>query len=346
MVAPFLFLAGCGRDEVRVYPAPKDPPLAVAPADPHRMMGAGAGAAEPKPILWTVPPGWADKGASGMRAGSFTVQGTNSQAADISVIAMQTWNGQELDNVNRWRAQVGLQRITAEELPKNTTPVQIAGTEAPMFEMAGTPLDGSKPTRILVAVLPLPDVAWYFKMSGDDALVAEHKAAFVTFLASVHFGAAAPAGSPAPAPADSAGRPDADGGKPKWTVPAGWQEQVPGRMQTARFTAPGPNATQAETTFTVLSGTGGGMLPNVNRWRNQLGLPPVDEAGLAKMAGSLDLKAGTATVVDMTAETKQNRIVAAIVARGDATWFFRLSGPDAAVEAHKAEFLKFVQSAQ
>lgn len=331
-----LVLTACSRDEVRVYQAAKETPPALPPAqgNPH-----GMGAPERKAVAWTVPQGWTDKGASGMRAGSFGVTGTNGQAADVSVIAMQTWSGQELDNVNRWRAQVGLQRITAEELPQNTTTIPVAGLNASLFDMAGTPFDGDKPTRILVAVLPLPQVAYYFKMSGDDALVAAQKNTFVEFLKSVHFGAPE---TPAVAASADDGPEEA---LPKWEVPQGWQKQTPGRMQAARFTAAGPNNAAAEVTFSTLGGTGGGLLANVNRWRKQLALPPLDEAGLAKATASLDMKSGTGTVVDMTAENKQNRIVAAVVPHGDATWFFRLSGPDAAVEAQKAAFLRFVQTA-
>ena len=177
-----LVSAGCGQDPVRVYQAPKDPrpTLPAGPSDSRPMAEAARTA-----IAWTVPQGWTDKGASGMRAGSFAVAGPNNQKADVSVIAMQTWSGQEVDNVNRWRAQVGLARITPEELPQHTTRIRMAGTEAPLFEMAGTSLDTSKPSRILAAVLPLPRTAYYFKMSGDDALVAAQKATFVGFLQSV-----------------------------------------------------------------------------------------------------------------------------------------------------------------
>lgn len=331
-------LVGCGREGVRVYEAPKDPAPSIAqPTTPS------SPPSPPAQIAWNVPASWTDRGASGMRAGSFAVTNAAGESADISVIAMSTWAGQELQNVNRWRAQVGLQPLSAAELAQHTATVKIAGTDAPLFELAGTPLDGDKPTRILAAVLPLPQVAWYFKMTGDDALVAAQKAAFIHYLESVHFGApvAAATATPAPPPVDGHSHSD----HPQWTVPADWKETPPGRMQAARFVA-GEAGDQVEITFTVLAGTGGGVLPNVNRWRSQLKLAPIDDATLAKTAEALDAKAGTATVVDMTADDKSNRIVAAVVVRDADTWFFRLSGPDGPVGTHKPAFVHFVQSAQ
>ncbi|MBN2507557.1 MAG: hypothetical protein JXQ71_12770 [Verrucomicrobia bacterium] len=179
-------LAGCDGDDVRVYRAPKDPAPHAASADPSSASQPPRQPASPSPQLaWTAPPGWIDKGAGGMRAGSFAIHGTNQQTAEVSVIAMQTWTGQELGNVNRWRGQVGLPRLRAEQLPQHTAAVTIAGIQAPLFDMVGPAPGSGKPTRILVAVLPLAHVAWYFKMTGDDGLVAGQKAAFTAFLESV-----------------------------------------------------------------------------------------------------------------------------------------------------------------
>ncbi len=336
-----LLLAGCGRDEVRVQQVPKERALSFAQdASAPQSTAASPG------ISWTVPQGWTDQGASGMRAGSFAATGPNGDKVDISVIALQSWTGQELGNVNRWRGQVGLAPISDAELPKETTQLQIAGHPAFLFDMAGTPPGDQKSTRIIVAVLPLPAVAWYFKMTGADAPVAEQKPAFLEFLKSVTFGQGAAPGNMASAPPETAMGEGSAANLPQWTVPENWKQEAPKQMQEARFSAPGPDNTEAEVSFAVLGGTGGGVLANVNRWRRQLGMEPVDQAGLGKITAALDVPAGIATLVDMTAEAKQTRIVAAIVPRGNATWFFRLSGPSSAVETQKAAFVKFVKSAQ
>jgi hypothetical protein len=64
-----------------------------------------------------------------------------------------------------------------------------------------------------------------------------------------------------------------------WDAPAGWTEQPPqGSMRLANLTF-GPDGS-GECYFGVLGGAGGGLLANVNRWRGQMGLEPVDEAAV------------------------------------------------------------------
>jgi len=346
VAASALGLIGCGRDEVRAYRVPKETPSAV----PHAVESTQA----PEPMIptWTVPAGWTDRGASGIRVGSFAVGTAGGPSTDVSVIPLSSWSGRELENVNRWRAQAGLASVKAEELPQQVTLVEIGGDPGQLYEFAGRSADADQPRRILAAVLPLPGMAWFFKMTGDDALVLEQKPAFVAFLKSVKRGGpgaaaadAQPTSTPPAAPAnDFLGRPEA--AKPAWTVPAGWKEEVPASVQLARFSTANPDGSKAEVTVTVLGGEGGGALANVNRWRAQLGLPPLDEAGLAKLATSIETSAGAATVVDLVADSKEKRIVAALAAREGRTWFYRLSGSDAAVAAQKETFLKFVQSAR
>ena len=53
-----------------------------------------------------------------MRAASFRVAGKDGKQADVSVIPLPDPAGSDLDNVNRWRGQVGLPGVSEEELAK------------------------------------------------------------------------------------------------------------------------------------------------------------------------------------------------------------------------------------
>jgi len=92
------------------------------------------------------------------------------------------------------------------------------------------------------------------------------------------------------------------------------------------------------------------LLSNVNRWRGQIGLGPVDESDLAKLTMSMDVTGGQATLVDLTGTDPQNgqptRLVAAIVPMGDQTWFYKLIGDEKVVSREKDAFTKFVQTAR
>jgi hypothetical protein len=98
-----------------------------------------------------------------------------------------------------------------------------------------------------------------------------------------------------------------------------------------------------------LSGNGGGVLPNVNRWRGQIGLDPVDEIGLAKLTTMVAVAGGQATFVDMTGKDmsgQDTRLIAAMVPMGDQTWFYKLKGDEKVVADQKDAFTKFVQTAR
>jgi hypothetical protein len=125
----------------------------------------------------------------------------------------------------------------------------------------------------------------------------------------------------------------------RWNAPSEWKSQAPGPMQDAKFIAADGKAT---ITISIFEGSTGGVLANVNRWRTQLGLPPVDEAGLASLITNLDSGEAGAKLVDMTGS--KQRMVGAIVPRGSKTWFFKLTGDPAAVGAEKERFLGFIKS--
>lgn len=130
-----------------------------------------------------------------------------------------------------------------------------------------------------------------------------------------------------------------------WTLPAGWTQELVGGMRYATLRPPGSVPGKLDVSVVVLPGPAGGELANVNRWRNQIGLPPIDEAGLAKSRAVVRTKAGPLHVYDFTSEGQpRNRVVAGLTsARGD-TWFVKVTGDAAAVGAARADFMKLLGS--
>jgi hypothetical protein len=337
-----LVLAGCERESIRVYQAPKE-------TAPQRQAMSTPFESRVPQIHWKLPAGWQELPAGQMRVGQFAVSGQGEQKAEVTIIPLPGLAGGDLDNVNRWRAQVGLPPVKAEELPKLVEDVQVGGQAgSQLYDFVGTPYDRSETNRLLVAVFRAEGTAWFFKMLGDSALVAAQKPAFVEFLKNVTFEQGAPhppiaAAAPPDAPSPPGGG-DGGSGKPTWTVPAGWQEQAPGPMQTAKFSAPDPAGGKAEITVVVLPGDAGGTLANVNRWRGQIGLAPVGEAELNQLLTPFEVAGAQAVHLDMTAEGAKRRLVAAVVSRGGNTWFYKLVGDEAVVGKQKEAFLQFVRN--
>lgn len=141
----------------------------------------------------------------------------------------------------------------------------------------------------------------------------------------------------------SAGKPASQGAL-KWSLPKGWSETPGEGMRFASFKAPIPG--RLETTVVVLPGPAGGELANVNRWRNQIQLGPIDEPALAAARQVIRTKAGAVNVYDFTSEgPAKSRMVAGLIATPDGnTWFLKMTGDADAVAKAKPDFMSILGS--
>ncbi|HXA44288.1 MAG TPA: hypothetical protein VNZ25_02180 [Candidatus Angelobacter sp.] len=322
----------------------------VCPVADQSSLNAPA-AATSYPITWKTPAGWTEVPATEMRVASFKVN-QNGQQAEISVVPLGGMAGGDPANVNRWRGQVGLPALTPDALQKTLEFIQIDGQPAALFDVAGTNPGSGDVSRIIAAIQHRDDSTWFFKMTGDGGLVAKQKAAFRELLKSITFSAIAPVLAQMPATLPP-GHPDISGsanspanpaapisheGQPAWQVPSGWQEIACGQFLVAKFLLSG-----AAVNVSRSAGDGGGLAANVNRWRGQIGLPPVDNiSGLP-----ISVKNGIAVQVDLTGASAQTgqpaRVVGVQVAQPGQTWFYKLMGDPAVVAGQKDAFIHFVQ---
>ncbi|HZE95807.1 MAG TPA: hypothetical protein VE981_02155 [Planctomycetota bacterium] len=132
--------------------------------------------------------------------------------------------------------------------------------------------------RILGAVAPTPGATWFFKVAAPSDRLDFVKPEVIALFRSLRV----------------------EDGQLRWTPPQGWTEEKasPQREATLKFGAQEP---RLELAVTRLAGDGGGMLANLNRWRGQLGLEGVGEAGLPK---KLDGAATDVYIVDMVGPTR------------------------------------------
>jgi hypothetical protein len=287
---------------------------------------------------------------------SFSIKGENGKQADLGIIPLPGGAGGDFANVNRWRSQLGLEAVAAEEMKKLAQSIEIAGQPGELYEMSGKASGSDEPTRILGAIQHREGMAWFFKMTGEDQLVAQQKAAFIQFLKSLKLAAPQVAGLPpshppiggSSAPAQATTAAPSNEGKPNWQVPAGWREVPGGQFLVAKFNLAGEGNAQAAVNVSRSTGDGGGLLANVNRWRQQLGLSSLSEAELATSVTSVEVAGGKATLVDMRgtdARTAQPaRVIGAVVSRSGQTWFYKLMGDSKLVGNQKEAFTQFVQS--
>ncbi len=354
-LAALLAFASCNRsdNQITVYRIPKETP------PPAMLQKAAPDGAAPPAVNWTAPAGWAEQPPSGFRKGSYIVTGSDGKKADVSVISFPEAAGGLLANVNRWRDQLKLAPIT--DVVQAGTPIEVAGRDMFFVELVSEqPLspDGSK-SRILGGIFPAGAETWFFKMIGPDALVASQREAFKQFLKSVHpsEGEVASAPGRAPMSANSGGEntnapnpppiEPAQSAPLQYTLPPGWEKKPLSPMRLASFKAAGPNGKETDISIVTLPGIAGGDLANVNRWRGQVQLAPIDEDTLAKTAEHVKANGHDFLLVDLASEQPINgekqRILAAIMDENERAWFIKMTGEDTAVASQKNAFTDFLR---
>lgn len=131
-----------------------------------------------------------------------------------------------------------------------------------------------------------------------------------------------------------------------WTAPATWQPKPLGAMRKGSFTVVGEAGASADLSITAFPGAVGGDLANINRWRGQVTLPPINEADLPTATIRFTANGLAFSVVDLASADPANpqRILGGMTPYQGAMWFFKLTGPDALVASAKPAFLEFLQT--
>jgi hypothetical protein len=128
-----------------------------------------------------------------------------------------------------------------------------------------------------------------------------------------------------------------------WTLPKGWTETGASAMRYA--TLKPPLEGKIDVSVVVLPGPAGGELANVNRWRNQIGLPPIDEAALGAARKATRSNAGPVSVYDFTSDGQtKSRMIAGLLSVGGSTWFVKMVGDAGPVGAAKPDFTRLLES--
>ncbi len=259
-------------------------------------------------VKWATPDGWRELPATGMRYATFQI-GSKDEPAELTITSLGSEASPILPNVNRWRGQIGLPPLNEVQLAENSEQREIAGVTATLVDFTGH--------------------------------------------AESH-GAATPPFAKTPAPTKRKTPPatasSSAGAKPPITfaAPQGWKELPKGGpMRVAAFEATSGDQ-RAETTVIPLGGGAGGVLQNVNRWRDQIGLGPIDDATLESELRHINVAGRAAPYVVLvgpeSAGEKRQSILAVMLERDDRTWFFKMTGSAPLVADQRPAFEEFVRS--
>lgn len=127
-----------------------------------------------------------------------------------------------------------------------------------------------------------------------------------------------------------------------WSLPDGWSEETGTGMRIATLRP--ARHPSIEITIIALEGTAGGELANVNRWREQIGLPPVNAAALGSTRKKIVSKAGEVIVHELLSPSGSGIIAVTVAPSGGYTWFLKMAGDTPSLTFVRESFLRWVGS--
>ncbi len=136
----------------------------------------------------------------------------------------------------------------------------------------------------------------------------------------------------------------------EFEIPTGWTEKEHSSMILMAFQAGSPPEVMADMSVSVFPGDVGGQLANINRWRGQVGLGPVDPVAAKDFVTELEISGLSAWQVSFTGPVSASkvgepvRMVVSAVFQDGKTWFFKLVGTESAVADELANYNAFISS--
>jgi len=128
-----------------------------------------------------------------------------------------------------------------------------------------------------------------------------------------------------------------------YSVPEGWEEFPPQSVRKANFRVSDESGS-AEIAVTVFPGDVGGKLANINRWRGQIGLDPIDLQGMRQVVRPVVISKHSGMLVSLPGP--EQSILGGILDFHGSTWFFKMQGAKGTVTAQEEAMGAFLSSIQ
>ena len=130
-------------------------------------------------LKWNLPEGWVDTGKkSSMRLATLGVK--DKKDVEISVTRVPGDVGGELANVNRWRRQMGLAPVKAEDLQKEFEVIETKVGKAKLVDL------NSGDKQMVAVMLPYKENTYFFKMMGSKESIGSQKENLVKLIKSLN----------------------------------------------------------------------------------------------------------------------------------------------------------------
>ena len=382
---PAAFAAGCGYKDTATIPPPVERPAeterpgALTDADrfglrmPGPAMGQtqapAPGATAPAGFEFDTPPNWRQVDSSQFRDPNFIIGDNPEAQAYVTVLAGE--GGGIEANLNRWRVQMSLPNLAPAEIA-DLPHIELLGMQAPLLDVTGSYSAGRMggagggiaEARMLGTAVIREGHAIFIKMIGPAAALDNERESLIAFARSLR---------PAKAPADAtharmgtmpnddvhagvAAAPAAGGiemgqapADLRWEAPAGWTKAPDQSMRVVTYTA--GEGGSVECYLSVLGAGGGGEAANIDRWRGQMGLKPLEPGELERME-TIEVHGRQVRLADFegtftgmgTQKSEDYGLLGVVCELPERTIFVKLTGPAEAVRGERDAFIEFCKS--
>lgn len=217
-------------------------------------------------IEWTLPATWKETPGDKNRYATLVLNEQPPLEVTVTVLAAggDDRTQQLLDNINRWRGQLDLPHIEADDLPSRTETIQAGELTITAINIVGK----AAPKSAMGGMMMPP-------MMGH------------------------PGTSDAAVPADRPGAGAKDSGL-KFDKPEQWVAVAPKQFQLARFTVEDGE----QSAEIAVSRAGGERAANINRWRGQLGLNPLSAEELKQTGQPFEVGSKKGELIEIVAEDR------------------------------------------
>ena len=128
-----------------------------------------------------------------------------------------------------------------------------------------------------------------------------------------------------------------------WEIPEMWVTSSGSSMRLASFEVPYSGGT-GDLSVIQLAGTGGGLMPNINRWRRQLNLEPQSLHEIEKDVIEKKGELGKYKMIRIVNLKNNSAFLVAIIPVENQTLFVKLSADPPGIQEAESDFIFFCSS--
>ena len=167
-------ISSCKKDQIKTYILPKE----VIPV---------VNLQKSLKLSWSFPLSWEKTTVNKIRKESYAVPITPEINGDFSIISFPGEAGGILQNVNRWRGQLGLSNITEADLLEVSKKITHNSLNILFFNMESSPKHNQTQFKqILVATFLFNQERYFIKLTSPKIIPQEIHSQFIAIIENTH----------------------------------------------------------------------------------------------------------------------------------------------------------------